>query len=97
MVELAVLDLVPVSEGNAPADALRNARDLAQHVQAWGYKRYWVAERAGAGEGEDLAPGLVGGGPDGCLGGIRHGGRTAEMVRMDPEEDRRGGDIIHHG
>ena len=44
MVELAVLDLVPVSEGNAPADALRNARDLAQHVEAWGYKRYWVAE-----------------------------------------------------
>ena len=44
MVELAVLDLVPVSEGKAPADALRNARDLAQHVEAWGYKRYWVAE-----------------------------------------------------
>ena len=44
MVELAVLDLVPVSEGNAPADDLRNARDLAQHVQAWGYKRYWVGE-----------------------------------------------------
>ena len=44
MVELAVLDLVPGSEGNAPADALRNARDLAQHVEAWGYKRYWVAE-----------------------------------------------------
>ena len=44
MVELAVLDLVPVSEGKTPADALRNARDLVQHVEAWGYKRYWVAE-----------------------------------------------------
>ena len=40
MVEFAVLDLVPVSEGKTPADALRNARDLAQHVERWGYKRY---------------------------------------------------------
>ena len=44
MVELAVLDLAPVSEGKTPADAFRNARDLAQHVERWGYKRYWVAE-----------------------------------------------------
>jgi luciferase family oxidoreductase group 1 len=44
MVELAVLDLVPVSEGKTPADALSNARDIAQHVENWGYKRYWVAE-----------------------------------------------------
>ena len=44
MVELAVLDLAPVSEGKTPADAFRNARDLAQHVEAWGYNRYWVAE-----------------------------------------------------
>ena len=44
MVELAVLDLAPVSEGKTPADAFNNARDLAQHVERWGYKRYWVAE-----------------------------------------------------
>ena len=44
MVELAILDLVPVSEGQTPADALHNARDLAQHAELWGYKRYWVAE-----------------------------------------------------
>ena len=44
MVELAVLDLAPVSEGKTPADAFKNARDLAQHVESWGYKRYWVAE-----------------------------------------------------
>jgi luciferase family oxidoreductase group 1 len=44
MVELAVLDLAPVSEGKTPADAFINARDLAQHVESWGYKRYWVAE-----------------------------------------------------
>lgn len=44
MVELAVLDLAPVSEGKTPADAFKNARDLARHVESWGYKRYWVAE-----------------------------------------------------
>ena len=44
MVKLAVLDLAPVSEGKTPADAFRNARDLAQHAERWGYNRYWVAE-----------------------------------------------------
>ena len=44
MAALAVLDLAPVSEGKTPADAFKNARDLAQHVERWGYKRYWVAE-----------------------------------------------------
>jgi luciferase family oxidoreductase group 1 len=44
MVDLAVLDLAPVSEGKTPADAFRNARDLARHVERLGYKRYWVAE-----------------------------------------------------
>ena len=44
MVDLAVLDLAPVAEGKTPADAFKNARDLAQHVEGWGYTRYWVAE-----------------------------------------------------
>src|SRR6187431_1181821 len=44
MPALAVLDLAPVSEGKKPADAFKNARDLAQHVERWGYNRYWVAE-----------------------------------------------------
>ena len=44
MAALAVLDLAPVSEGKTPADAFKNARDLAQHVERWGYTRYWVAE-----------------------------------------------------
>jgi luciferase family oxidoreductase group 1 len=44
MPALAVLDLAPVSEGKTPADAFKNARDLAQHVERWGYNRYWVAE-----------------------------------------------------
>ena len=44
MVEFSVFDLVNVVEGAKPADALRNAGDLARHAENWGYKRYWVAE-----------------------------------------------------
>ncbi len=41
---LSVLDLVPVTEGSTPRDALHNSRDLARHAERLGYHRYWVAE-----------------------------------------------------
>jgi len=44
MIAVSVLDLVPVREGDTPAEALRNALDLARHAEACGYRRYWVAE-----------------------------------------------------
>lgn len=44
MIPLSVLDLVPVRLGDTPADALRNALDLARHAERLGYTRYWVAE-----------------------------------------------------
>jgi len=44
MVPFSILDLSPVPQGATPADALRNSRDLAQHAEAWGYQRYWLAE-----------------------------------------------------
>ncbi len=40
----SVLDLAPVVEGQTPSDALRNAADLAQKTESWGYHRYWLAE-----------------------------------------------------
>jgi luciferase family oxidoreductase group 1 len=40
----SVLDLAPVPQGFTAGDALRNSRDLAQHVERWGYRRYWLAE-----------------------------------------------------
>ena len=43
-VPISVLDLSPVIEGSTPADSLRNTLDLAQHVERWGYKRFWLAE-----------------------------------------------------
>ncbi|WP_196777371.1 LLM class flavin-dependent oxidoreductase [Candidatus Nitrosocosmicus hydrocola] len=41
---LSVLDLVMVSANGSPAQSMRNSLDLAQHVEKWGYKRYWLAE-----------------------------------------------------
>jgi alkanesulfonate monooxygenase SsuD/methylene tetrahydromethanopterin reductase-like flavin-dependent oxidoreductase (luciferase family) len=43
-IPLSILDLAPISAGSDAATALRNTIDLAQHAEAWGYKRYWVAE-----------------------------------------------------
>ncbi len=44
MVKLSVLDLAYIGEGFTPADALANALDLAQHVEAAGFSRFWLAE-----------------------------------------------------
>ncbi len=44
MAKFSVLDLAPVREGATPGDALRNSRDLARHVEAAGYQRFWLAE-----------------------------------------------------
>ena len=44
MIPLSVLDLSPIVEGRDAAVALRNTLDLAQHTEALGYNRYWVAE-----------------------------------------------------
>ena len=40
----SLLDLSPVPEGGDAAVALRNSADLAQHVERWGYRRFWLAE-----------------------------------------------------
>src|ERR1044071_4267244 len=44
MVPLSILDLVPVTVGATPREALRNSLELAQNAERFGYKRYWVAE-----------------------------------------------------
>ena len=41
---LSVLDLAPIVEGSDAATALAHSLDLAQRAEAWGYRRYWVAE-----------------------------------------------------
>jgi luciferase family oxidoreductase group 1 len=44
VIALSVLDLVPITAGSTPGQALRNSLDLARHAERLGYRRYWVAE-----------------------------------------------------
>ncbi|WJV67532.1 luciferase-like monooxygenase [Pectobacteriaceae bacterium CE70] len=43
-VPFSVLDLAPIPQGATPRDAFHHSLDLAQHVEQWGYHRYWLAE-----------------------------------------------------
>jgi luciferase family oxidoreductase group 1 len=44
MIPFSVLDLAVVTEGNSIRGAIQNSRDLAIHTEAYGYKRFWMAE-----------------------------------------------------
>ncbi|MGH8782357.1 LLM class flavin-dependent oxidoreductase [Paraburkholderia sp.] len=44
MIPFSVLDLSPITAGSSATDAFRNTLDLAQHVERWGYRRFWLAE-----------------------------------------------------
>jgi luciferase family oxidoreductase group 1 len=41
---VSVLDLVGMRTGESAGSAIARSVDLAQHVEQWGYKRYWLAE-----------------------------------------------------
>src|SRR5947209_20280081 len=44
MVPLSILDLSPITEGSDAGQALRKSLDLARHVEALGFQRFWMAE-----------------------------------------------------
>lgn len=43
-IRYSVLDLSPILAGGTAAASFHNTLDLAQHAEAWGYHRYWMAE-----------------------------------------------------
>ena len=43
-IALSVLDHASIAEGSTPGQALRDARELAQHAERFGYKRFWLSE-----------------------------------------------------
>ncbi|MDF2679531.1 MAG: class flavin-dependent oxidoreductase [Brevibacillus sp.] len=43
-IPLSVLDLAPIIEGSNATESYKKSLDLAQHVEKWGYHRYWLAE-----------------------------------------------------
>src|SRR4030081_25039 len=44
VIPFSVLDLSPINQGSDAAQAFRNSLDLAQHVERWDYRRFWLAE-----------------------------------------------------
>jgi luciferase family oxidoreductase group 1 len=44
MIPLSILDLTRIREGSDARDALDEARSLAAHAEALGFRRYWLAE-----------------------------------------------------
>src|SRR5258708_22935056 len=57
MLKLSVLDQSPVRQGVTPRDALMETIELARHVEALGYHRYWLAEH-------HATPALAGSAPE---------------------------------
>jgi luciferase family oxidoreductase group 1 len=43
-IPLSVLDLAAVKDGGTIASSFAETLSLAQHAEAWGYKRFWLAE-----------------------------------------------------
>lgn len=43
-IPISVLDLAPVKEGGTVSESFRETLDLARHAEAWGYRRFWLAE-----------------------------------------------------
>ena len=43
-IALSVLDHASIAEGSTPGQALRDARELAQHAERFGYTRFWLSE-----------------------------------------------------
>lgn len=44
IMQLSILDLALIVEGQTATQALHNSLDLARHAETWGYKRFWLAE-----------------------------------------------------
>lgn len=47
MIPLSVLDLAPIVEGGSAGESFAHTLELARQADAWGYRRYWLAEHHG--------------------------------------------------
>jgi luciferase family oxidoreductase group 1 len=72
MTVFSVLDLSPIVEGASAAQALANTLDLARHAEAWGYRRYWLAEHHNM-------PGIASAATSVVIGHVAAGTRTIRV------------------
>ena len=72
MIELSVLDLVPVREGSGTVEAMAEAALLASAAEEAGYKRFWIAEH-------HAMEGIAGGATSVVLAHIGHATSTIRI------------------
>ena len=56
---ISILDKSPLAAGETAAQALARTLTLAQHAEAWGYHRFWVAEHHNIDQLASPSPELV--------------------------------------
>ena len=83
-VPLSVLDVVPLRRGSTPSEALKETLDLARHVEALGYHRYWFAEHHGMGGIVSSAPALLVGQVAACTTRLRVGSGGVMLPNHSP-------------
>lgn len=71
-VSISILDLCPIIEGGDVRLALHHARDLAQHAERWGYRRFWLAEHHNI-------PGVASAATSVCIGFVAEGTKTIRV------------------
>jgi len=72
MIPFSILDLSPIAEGSDAAQSFRNTLDLAQHGEAWGYQRFWLAEHHGM-------PGIASAATSVLIGHVAGGTKTIRV------------------
>ncbi|HEX8299272.1 MAG TPA: LLM class flavin-dependent oxidoreductase [Rubricoccaceae bacterium] len=72
MTKLSVLDLVRIKQGGDARTALDDARDLAAHLERWGYGRIWISEHHNAAGIASAATSLV----------LAHIGAATSTIRL---------------
>ena len=71
-IPFSILDLSQISEGFTVSDALANSARMAQTAEAYGYKRYWLAEHHGMPGIASAATSIV----------IAHVGQATKSIRI---------------
>jgi luciferase family oxidoreductase group 1 len=83
-VPLSVLDVVPLRRGSTASEALKETLELARHVDALGYHRYWFAEHHGMGGIVSSAPALLIGQVAACTERLRVGSGGVMLPNHSP-------------
>ena len=84
MPPLSILDLAPIVEGSDAATAFRNSVDLARHAEAWGYRRFWLAEHHNMSGIASAATAVVIGQVAGATSSIRVGAGGVMLPNHSP-------------